>query len=157
VDAVVLLTEESAPELSGSGLQDEGTRAMGDLTLHTYTIATLDAGSTLALNFRGRHPAASSDVSTTNLLIGAGVLVFTLGVVIFAWQTWLRRGEQASVEGEPETAASGESLPDQETLLMAIAGLDDAFEAGDITQEDYERQRAAIKAELVKLMQENDD
>lgn len=157
VDAVVLLTEESAPELSGSGLQDEGTRAMGDLTLHTYTIEALDAGSTLALNFRGRHPAASSDVSTTNLLIGAGVLVFTLGVVLFAWQTWLRRGEPARPKDEPETTGSGESMPDRETLLMAIAGLDDAFEAGDISQEDYERQRASIKAELVKLMQEDDD
>ncbi|MGD8632903.1 MAG: c-type cytochrome [Anaerolineales bacterium] len=157
VDAVVLLTEENAPELSGSGLQDEGTRPMGDLTLHTYTIESLEPGSTLALNFRGRHPAASSDVSTTNLLIGAGVLVLTLAVVLFAWQTWLQRGEEISAEGEVGIDTSDESTPDREALLLAIAGLDDAFEAGDIAQEDYERQRAAIKAKLIKHMQEDDD
>jgi mono/diheme cytochrome c family protein len=153
VGAVVLLKEESAPELSGSGLNDEGTRAMGELVLHTYTIESLEPGSTLALNFRGRHPAAGSNLSTTNVLIGAGVLVVTLAIVLFGWQTWTRRGQDHTEIESIET----DSLPDRETLLQSIAELDEAFEVGDITQGDYERQRAALKEQLIGLMREDDD
>ncbi len=157
VEAVVLLTEDSAPELSGSGLTDEGTRPMGELVLQTYTIESLEPGSTLALNFRGRHPAASSNLSTTNLLIGAGVLVITLAVMLFGWQTWMRRGD-AHVEGfDREEGAAVEGPENRAALLQAIAGLDDAFEAGDISQPDYEQQRTALKTQLVELMQEADD
>jgi cytochrome c553 len=153
VSAVVLLTEENAPDLSGSGLTDEGTRAMGELVLHTYTIEALEPGSTLALSFRGRHPADASNLSTTNLLIGAGVFVLTLAVVLFVWQTWTRREEGPSgVE-----AFEAEGTLDREALLQAIAGLDDAFAAGDMTQEDYDRQRVALKEQLMELMQEDDD
>ncbi len=157
VGAIVLLTEESAPDLSGSGLTDEGTRAMGELVLHTYTIDSLEPGSTLALNFRGRHPAAASNLSTTNILIGAGALVITLAVVLFAWQGWTRRADEQIESDEAEEEASAGVLPDRAALLQGIAGLDDAFDAGDITQQDYEQQRAALKQQLVALMKDEDD
>lgn len=160
VEAVVLLTEDTAPELTGSGLNDQGTRPMGELVLHTYTIDSLEAGSTLALNFRGRHPAASANLSTTNLLIGAGVLTLTIALVLFGWQTWTRRSDQdqaAGADADAHAGSAAEGLPDRAELLQAIAGLDDAFEAGDITQQDYERQRAALKAQLIELMQAEDD
>ena len=158
VEAVVLLTEDTAPELTGSGLTDQGTRPMGELVLHTYTIDSLEQGSTLALNFRGRHPAASANVSTTNLLIGAGVLVLTIALVLFGWQTWTGRSDEAVVELEDTDGdSSDKGLPDRAALLQAIAGLDDGFEAGDVTQRDYEQQRAELKAQLIELMQDEDD
>jgi mono/diheme cytochrome c family protein len=157
VEAVVLLTEESAPELSGSGLNDQGTRPMGELVLHTYTIDSLEPGSTLALSFRGRHPAASASLSTTNLLIGAGVLVLTLAFVLFSWQTWMRRRADQDDTYGTEGSSTHVSGPTRAALLQAIAELDDAFEAGDIAQVDYEQQRAALKGQLIELMQEDDD
>lgn len=157
VGAVVLLTEESAPDLSGSGLTDQGTRPMGELVLHTYTIDALEPGSTLALNFRGRHPAAASNLSTTNILIGAGVLVITLAVVLFGWQTWTRRAEEEIETEAAEQKPTTEGSLSRADLLQAIAGLDDAFEAGDIAQQDYEQQRAALKQQLIDLMKGEDD
>jgi mono/diheme cytochrome c family protein len=157
IEAVVLLTEDTAPELSGSGLIDQGTRPMGELVLHTYTIDSLEPGSTLALNFQGRHPAAASNISTTNLLIGAGVLVLTLALVLFIWQTWLRREEEQIDEDDTQPKQTSETTPTRTAILKAIAELDDAFDAGDIAQEDYKQQRAALKGQLIELMQEDDD
>lgn len=157
VGAVVLLTEASAPDLSGSGLTDEGTREMGELVLRTYSMGALEPGSSLALNFRGRHPAASSNLSTTNLLIGAGVLLVTLAVVLFGWQRWAQeRGEQVELDAD-EPAGEAVGLPSRTALLEAIAALDDAFESGDLEQSAYEKQRAVLKQQLVLLMSEDDD
>jgi hypothetical protein len=130
---------------------------MGELVLHTYTLDSLEPGSTLALSFRGRHPATASDFSTENILIGAGALVVTLAVVLFGWQTWKQRSNQQVESHQVEGAHLEEELPTRAALLQAIAGLDDAFEAGEITQQDYEKQRSQLKQQLIELMQSEDD
>ena len=151
VDAVVLLAEEGAPELTGSGLIDGGTRQLGELALRTYTIDALEPGSTLALQFRGRHPAGSSGISTTNLLIGAGVLVLTVALVLFVWQTWTARSDMEPV------GAVNVARQTRTSLLQAIAGLDDAYEGGEIEESIYEEQRAGLKRQLIELIAQEDD
>ncbi|MFQ6059047.1 MAG: hypothetical protein ACE5MB_09255 [Anaerolineae bacterium] len=41
---------------------------------------------------------------------------------------------------------------EKEELLLALARLDDAFEAGEIPEVDYQRQRGEIKARLIEVM-----
>lgn len=157
VGAVVILTEESAPDLTGSGLNDEGTREIGELVMHTYSIGTLEPGSKLALSFRGRHPAGANNPSTTNLLIGSGVLVLTLGLVLFGWQSWTHRTEEQTDLETADQARPGEERPTRAALLGAIADLDNAYESDDLERSDYNDQRAALKQQLIELMTEDDD
>jgi hypothetical protein len=78
-----------------------------------------------------------------------GVVLIVTGIVLWAWQ---RRGaerlEQLS-QNESPMLGRGE-------LLREIASLDDAYEAGEVEQSDYERRRAALKAQLKENAQSDD-
>jgi mono/diheme cytochrome c family protein len=52
-------------------------------------------------------------------------------------------------------ASQGDSLEVQrQQLLESIAELDDAFEAGELKEADYQAQRSAAKAELIRVMRQ---
>lgn len=153
VQAVVLLTEDDAPDLQGDGVQDLGERDMGGILLRNYAMDSLEAGEKIDLRLRGTHPLASSDLSTSNLAIGLGVFGVVLVVVAIAIWGWQRRAK------EDVAGLSEDETPElnREQLLRAIAALDDAQEAGEIEQPVYEQRRAALKSQLMEQMQSDDD
>ncbi len=60
---------------------------------------------------------------------------------------WRRRRKARRV-----TVTTGdEGIAGRERLLEEIARLDDAFEKGDISEEDYSRERSQMKARLVEI------
>jgi mono/diheme cytochrome c family protein len=151
VDAVVILAESDTPAISGEGLQDLGERDMGGMVLRNYALAALPAGTTLELDLRGAHPLAATGLSNSNLAIGLGAFGVALIAVAAGLWIWNRRGTQVQMvesEGVEEPRSRNQ-------LLQAIASLDDAYEAGDIEQSDYEQQRASLKNQLVKRMQDD--
>jgi hypothetical protein len=112
----------------------------------TYGQSNLPAGTELILRLDG-EPSLTGGASTTNvirdnsseLLIGitmaAGVLVIAM-VVIRRWRQ------------EPVQVMS------REELLQELADLDDAFEAGEINEATYHREREEIKADLMRIWEE---
>ena len=112
----------------------------------TYGQGDLPAGTELILRLDG-EPNLTSGASTSNvirdnsseLLIGivmaAGVLVIAV-VVIRQW-----RQEPVQVMSRDE-------------LLQELANLDDAFEAGEINEAAYHREREEIKADLMTIWEE---
>jgi mono/diheme cytochrome c family protein len=152
VQAVVLLAASEAPEIEGEGVEDLGERDMGGLILRSYAMSGLEAGDHLELSLRGKHPLAGSGLSSSTLVLGLavfGVVLIVVAAVLWGWQ---RRGaerlEDASLKESP-TLGRGQ-------LLKDIASLDDAYEAGEMDQSDYEQQRAALKAQLLENMQSDD-
>jgi hypothetical protein len=152
VQAVVLLAESGAPEIIGEGVEDMGERDMGGLILRSYAMSALEPGDLLQLTLRGRHPLAESGLSSSNLLLGSvifGVVLIAVAAIFWGWQ---RRSAERLIPGyqkENLTLRRGQ-------LLKDIASLDDAYEAGEIEQSDYEQRRAALKAQLLEHMQHND-
>lgn len=131
-----------------NGWVSGGTQAMEGGTITTYGQSSLPAGSELTFNLEGEARASSASVgnlvtnNTTELLVGIGVaLVVLIGaaVVIRQWRQ------------EPVVELS------REELIQAIAELDDEYEAGKIDEAEYERERAALKADLRAIWEAEED
>jgi mono/diheme cytochrome c family protein len=151
VGAVVLLTSEGGPILEADGLQDTGVVDMGDFRTHNYALGAVDAGDVLSLRLRSREAVSVGDlVVTQSLVIGIAVLGGTL-VALGLW--WYRRSaDTEEAEKEVEVSAT-----DRSSLLSAIAALDDEFDAGKISDEEYYPRREALKHEALAMMRDDRD
>lgn len=83
-------------------------------------------------------PGADTAGNTRNVILAVGG-VGALALLFFPFLR-KRRAEEAA-----DVAATGERL----ARLQAIAALDDEFEAGELDQDEYRAERAALKAELL--------
>ena len=152
VGAVVLLTDQNAPEISGEGVTASGEQAMGEITLKTYQRPGLAKGEVLQLTLSGSQAGSTSGSTNTNLVIGIGALAFAL-IVVGIGLRQLRRQEPPG----PEREMSEDTALNRDELIQAIAALDTAFEAGKIEQTAYQERRASFKRELMKVMSEAHD
>ena len=84
----------------------------------------------------------------------AGIALLAVGVT--AAGVGLRRRRKpdtnTKVHGVRSSERRGALKADPEQLMDEIAALDDAFEAGEIAEAQYRRQRGALKARLLRLM-----
>ena len=80
------------------------------------------------------------------VLLGV-VLVLPLLYAAYRMRGGLRRRAASAVPAAPTAADAGESL------LLAIAQLDDDFAAGSLAEDEYRRQRAALKQRLMEFHQ----
>ena len=100
----------------------------------------LPAGSELVLNLEGQPRAGG--ISTTNLVsdnalelvLGVGAALVVVGIAAVIIRRW--------------QLDSGDEILDRDELLQEIADLDDAYDAGEISETDYQRDREAILADL---------
>jgi len=115
-----------------------GTR---DFNEQVYQVYTGESDSPdLLLTLSGRHPSAAGGLSLTqNLpgtLFGGLVLAFTL----FKVYSWLRPADpNLNIKYEDE-------------ILDDILYLDEAFEAGEIDELEYRRDREILKKSLRKIL-----
>jgi hypothetical protein len=123
---------------------------MGGLVMESYRMDPLDRGEILELRLSGRHPAKTDSSATTNLIVGAVALGLTLIALFFIWWKW-SQGQESIIEYDEETAL--EEPRDRETLISAIAALDDRFEAGEITETVYRKRREELKRTLKALLE----
>jgi hypothetical protein len=89
----------------------------------------------------------SNSTLITSVILGLGV-VAVLALIAYPI---IRRGSRARTPARPSASRAKPQDPRAE-LIQAIADLDDAHDAGKIADEDYQRQRAALKAELIELI-----
>ena len=138
VEAVTVLVPSDGPKVSG--LQDQGVRDLGGLSMRNYIGGPLQPGE--SLRFRVSGPAAAASTIATTVVGGAALL--GAGLVAARW--W--------VGGRSQRSAVAEDL---EELLRAIAGLDEEFESGTISEEAYRSRRAALKERATAAMRIKDD
>ncbi len=84
------------------------------------------------------------------LVVGAALF----GLALLAAGIWWYR-----IRAKDEAQALAvERIPfDRESLLRAIADLDDSFEAGRIPEDEYLRRRQNLKDQIMELMREPHD
>jgi hypothetical protein len=123
-----------------SGWVNGGTQAMEGGSVTSYQQLALPAGSELVLNLEGQPRAGGT--STINLVsdnalelaIGFAAALVVAGIAAVVIRRW--------------RLDSGDEILDRDELLQEIADLDDAYEAGEIGEADYHRDREAILADL---------
>lgn len=152
VEGVIVLTMGSGPQVRGAGVEDRGLRDMGGVTMQNYAIGTTSAGDILSFELTGNHPLRTSDLPSSNLLLGAGALAAALLVA----GLWIYRNRSSSME-ETEGVELQRRGSTREELLREVAALDDAFEAGSVDEEAYSSRRRQLKRRLMDLLEEQDD
>lgn len=145
--------------LSGEdGWTEEAGGAMGG-TFASYTRTGIPAGETLSFTLEGDAepivmPGSGSGSATTapvardrttELVIGAGALLLVAAVSFVFIRNW-RRSQNEDAVNDEET-----ELFDRDALLEEIAALDDAYEAGEIDEASYQRERDALKEALLAV------
>ena len=151
----VLLNQELG-QVVGRDLVDMGPTDLGDLAYHVFETTELDRGAKATIRFEGL-PAPSlfqrlSDLWTDNTLIAipvvlGGALVIFVALAVF----WRRRGRSASAVDE-----DGELPQDRAATVRAIAALDETFEEGDVSANDYRRRRDDLIGHLRELPADED-
>ncbi|MFQ5399699.1 MAG: c-type cytochrome [Anaerolineae bacterium] len=133
--------------LSEEGWDAQGPQEMpGGGSFLSYSRANLAAGGTVELVLNGR-PKLVADAATgnpriardtnTELAVGAGIFLVAVAIAAFIFRNW-------------QTSPQGQSDPESEVRLLIeeIVYLDDAYERGEIGEEEYQQERNQLKAEL---------
>jgi hypothetical protein len=156
---------DAGEKLTSETLALVGPRAVQDQTYLQYTGQNLKAGDVLSLRLddldkmKAASPAGSDtsdnpaalpsggDLSQTALLwliLALGGIALILGLAYPRLRLRLR-GEVAPVQ-------VGDPAQDRQRLLLTLARLDQAYQAGRLNETVYRRVRARRKAELIELM-----
>ncbi len=143
--AAGVMVPEVGVKLTSRQLQDQGVQNVQGTPYRIYGMGSLAPGGLISFELSGQPSASAStsaQPSTAAPGVGAGGLIAglaALGVVLVGLGVWVywRQARQGA---------------DEESLLQAIADLDDAFDNGEVEAEVYARRRARLKARLVEQM-----
>jgi mono/diheme cytochrome c family protein len=137
VEAVVAMTPDGGPQVTGNELQDLGVREVSGTGLHTYQMGPQPAGATIDLTFQGGGASVTSQLASISpVLFGAAALLLAL---VAAGLIWYRPRRAASPVADE---------PDEEGILWAIASLDNDHAAGKVDEDTYRRRREELKRRL---------
>jgi len=149
--ALTVLLTQPGLALSSDQLLDGGSQALMDQEFAVYTAGDLAAGTPLAVDLIMEPTEVTESTATTEsgkpiadnqeLLRGLGfglAILAVLGVVIYTLLTAERRRPATALP----TVAALASNPQARSLLAELADLEEAFEAGQVDEETYRRQRA---------------
>jgi hypothetical protein len=150
VDAVVVLLVSEELSVRADGLEDLGQLDMAGTPVRSYSMPALESGDVLELQLRSSAAMLRND-DLRIALIAAALLLIVVSLFVFVRR--LRGGKKAQGD-EP---ISPEAYDDRQTLFKAIADLDDAFEAGELSEDAYRRSREKLKDQALHLMQAEDD
>jgi hypothetical protein len=141
--AVNLVIPDSGVSLKSEGdWTDTGQQVMGTIAVATYGQIALPGNSQLAISLEGKPRSAAPTPATVftdnraELLVGGAVAFAVLIIAAVVIRQW-------RVAPTP--------VADRQVLIQEIALLDEAFDLGKIDQEDYQRQREELKAELIAV------
>jgi mono/diheme cytochrome c family protein len=150
VGTLNFLVPDVGVTISGDNLADSGVSDVQGGRFHTYTRAGLPANAPFAITLSGQPTAISSGsapIATAgpnwrNILIGILSLALVASIIAYWWTGQMEKTETVKAGGNPA-----------ETLLDAIARLDDEFEAGKLDEAKYQARREKLKAELRRVME----
>jgi len=143
IGSIIVLVPEGM-EVAAPGLVDNGSRSVQGETLRTYSLGPVEAGSGFSLRLSGRPTGSATPTPAAEWILAVAVLGVAL---IGAGLLWFR----------PRLARSGRADDDADEMLMALATLDRDFEAGRMAEDDYQRQRQALKRRAMDALRRADD
>ncbi|HID63464.1 MAG TPA: carboxypeptidase regulatory-like domain-containing protein [Anaerolineae bacterium] len=161
--AVNVLVADVGVDVTSDQLTLEGSRGMQGQSYLNLSGQNLSKGERLTLHFSGspsnaldsepveggetvpvQTPQAGNQLTLRWAALGLAVLAvgFALGYPLLRRQPKVAAGKGVASDLERR----------EQELLSALADLDDDFEAGQITEKVYKRERARKKAELAEIM-----
>jgi hypothetical protein len=157
VEAVVMLSPEGIVELTGEGVQDLGLRQLTDMTLHSYSMGAMSPGSVLEFTVKRESGAGTLSIGSSSILevsVAVLILMVALGGTWF-WLYQHREKQEVELDGfywTEEHVTDLKKTGDRETILQAMADLDDSYGAGEIKSAAYQKYRRALKERLMEIM-----
>jgi hypothetical protein len=148
-------------KLESDVLSYDGERAAQDRTFLQYTAQSLENGETLPIQLvdldrieftSTPEPADAAPVMSSSGLSQTTLLWITLGlgglaiVFVLAYPSLRTRFVGEAPAGESDLTR------ERQRLLLTLARLDQAYEAGDLNETVYHRARARHKAELADVL-----
>jgi hypothetical protein len=151
----VLLNQELG-QVVGKDLVDMGPTDLGDLAYYVFETTDLDRGAKASIRFEGL-PAPSlfqriGNLWTDNTLIAIPVVLGGALVIFVAFAVLWRRRRQLRVVVDED----GELPKDRAATVRAIAALDENFEEGDVSANDYRRHRDVLIGHLREFPSDED-
>jgi hypothetical protein len=107
---------------------------------------------TRTLDVIATNPAAASRDSGNSNTLPIVLAVAGLGTILLGVGLWWRQRRIVQV---PASEGTWQPPEGREALLSAIATLDDAYDAGHVTDEVYEERRAILTERLLPLLDED--
>ncbi|MDA2919411.1 cytochrome c [Desulfobacterota bacterium AH_259_B03_O07] len=141
----LLLVSDSGEKVMVDGLIGGNTVQIENENFFRWTGVDLTSGMDLKIVIR--KPLAREDLLKWVVL---GVLVLILGSGIF-YSTVVRKRESKSVDVQTKV---GELERERRNLVHEIALLDDRFEAKDLEEAEYKKERLEKKKRLIKMIQQ---
>ncbi|MFQ5860356.1 MAG: hypothetical protein ACE5IG_02245 [Dehalococcoidia bacterium] len=135
---------------------------MEGVQFQVFEGSDLEVGASLSLELRGlSQPSLLQQLrrGVTEGTFGTVAIPAGVGAALLALVVWAllrrRRTAVAPLGGQASTDASLEEDP--QALIQAIASLDDRFARGEVSEQDYQRQREALKARLEKATMQGEE
>lgn len=127
---------EGNHRLTSQQVKRAGSQTLDGQAYDLYIGQNLPAGE--SLTFEVRQPFLSR--STLQAALSVALLLLLLVGGLYWWLS----GRQANAGGKRKP------LVEQKALIVEIAALDDAFEAGKLNRFEYEARRAELKAQVLE-------
>lgn len=150
----IFVPADAGVEVTGEGIQPGERFQAQNTSLQTYIADELSGGNRLTLRLAGEPDVGNTTAAnlpsphrrpgpneTQGIAIGLVALVGSVAISYLYWQGRLSFNSRPG----PRDRSS--------TLLEAIAELDDAFEADQVNENQYQAQRAKLKQELIEFME----
>jgi mono/diheme cytochrome c family protein len=125
-----------------------GQQTMESGTVTTFSKTNVAAEELLTMDLEGspRSNNAAAGVAIEDnaleLVIGLAVAGVVIGGAVFVVRRWQRDAV--------------DDYPSREELIQELADLDDAYEAGEVDEDEYHREREELKAELMAIWEDDD-
>lgn len=166
VGGASVIMADAGVNVTGSDWVSQGSQTTTSGSFVSYVNTNAAGADSISLTLDGR-PTQITDSQgnalpvrnqTNELIIGGVALAAMLAVGFFLVQRW-----RTYPEAETAVAAVPRPLPtaqprtpvrrrdDKTTLLQALADLDDAYEAGELDEAEYQQQRQALKNKLTAV------
>jgi len=165
-DNVNVLLPKLGVSLAGDKFELDSTREMGDgRMVDIYNSADVSGKTQFAFRLNGvpqlgQNTGSSGDVAVPGPVSGPNIRTIGLGIllagalVLAAGIWWWKRNpvmEEEPAAGIPVPAHLPDNSEEQE-IVQALLGLDEALEAGAISPADYDHERETLRAELKTML-----
>jgi hypothetical protein len=149
VGALTVMVPTGEATLKGSTLEDNGIQDFPDGTVQIYSGTGLARGEALEFRLtRGSGMDILSPEGDNDLSRGVIIGIGAAGGLLLLTGVWLYiRRNREDLEIDEELSPDD----DQAEILDSIIALDDLFQDGEISEEDYSKKRQALKDKLAGI------